>query len=60
MSEAPTPTKVWSTRQHRYVWVGYGAPRDPAGGDFECPEVTHRYVTREALKAALASGEAFK
>lgn len=39
------------------VWVGLGAA--PAGEDSTMPEVTHSYVTKRALLAAIENGSAF-
>lgn len=45
----------------RSYWVGFGRPSadQVAKGDFTCPEVTHHYVTKSALVAAIQDGSAW-
>lgn len=42
-----------------HVWVGLGPPDNLDDDDYTCPEVTHQYMTRRALLAAIDSGAAF-
>lgn len=45
----------------RSYWVGLGKPSDEqvAADDYTCPEVTHHYVTKSTLRAAVETGEAW-